>query len=94
MNDDGIAAFYRIRFRVEPYHKSLKQNASLEKSPTQIVTTQTNHFFAALCGHLKLEMLKVATRRNQFALKTKLYVLAVQAAFAASRLLEPVRFAA
>jgi hypothetical protein len=37
---------YRKRWNVEPYHKSLKQNASLEKSPTHTVVTQTNHFFA------------------------------------------------
>jgi hypothetical protein len=58
---------------VEPYHKSLKQNASLEKSPTQTVTTQTNHFFAALCGYIKLELLKSNTKLNHFALKSKLY---------------------
>ena len=79
---------------MEPYHKSLKQNASLEKSPTQTVTTQTNHFFAALCGYIKLEMLKVSTHLNHFALKTKLYVRAVQVAFDALRQLEPVRLAA
>ena len=30
---DGITTTYRKRWHVEPYHKSLKQNASLEKSP-------------------------------------------------------------
>jgi hypothetical protein len=94
LNYDGITTFYRTRWHVEPYHKSLKQNASLEKSPTQTVTTQTNHFFAALCGYLKLEMLKVSTHLNHFALKTKLYVRAVQVAFDALRQLEPVRLAA
>lgn len=48
LDGNGIAAIYQKRWNVEPYHKSLKQNASLEKSPTQTVTTQTNHFFAAL----------------------------------------------
>ena len=94
LNYDGITTLYRTRWHVEPYHKSLKQNASLEKSPTQTVTTQTNHFFAALCGYLKLEMLKVSTHLNHFALKTKLYVRAVQVAFDALRQLEPVRLAA
>jgi len=63
---------------LEPYHKLLKQNASLEKSPTQKVTTQSNHFFAALCGYIKLELLKVATKINHFALKSKLYFQATQ----------------
>lgn len=43
----GITTLYRTRWHVEPYHKSLKQNASLSKSPTHTVRTQTNHFFAA-----------------------------------------------
>jgi DDE superfamily endonuclease len=91
---DGVTTLYRTRWHVEPYHKSLKQNASLAKSPTQTVITQTNHFFASLCGYIKLEMLKVATKQNHFALKTKLYVRAVQVAFDALRQLEPVRLTA
>jgi hypothetical protein len=94
VNYDGITTHYRTRWHVEPYHKSLKQNPSLEKSPTQTVTTQTNHFFAALCGYLKLELLKVSSHLNHFALKTKHYVRAVQVAFDALRQLEPVRLAA
>jgi len=65
---------YQRRWRVEEYHKSLKQNASLEKSPTQTVTTQTNHFYAALCAYIKLERLKMKTHENHFAMKTKLYM--------------------
>lgn len=91
---DGMTTLYRTRWHVEPYHKSLKQNASLAKSPTQTVVTQTNHFFASLCGYIKLEMLKLSTKQNHFALKTKLYVRAVQVAFDTLRQLEPVRVAA
>jgi len=69
LSGDGIATIYQKRWNVEPFHKSLKQNASLEKSPTQTVTTQTNHFFAALCGYIKLELLKDTTQLNHFALK-------------------------
>ena len=91
---DDITTIYRTRWNVEPYHKSLKQNASLEKSPTQTVTTQTNHFFAAVCAFIKLEMLKGTTRLNHFALKTKLYVNALQEAFSTLRALNPVQLAA
>jgi hypothetical protein len=91
---DGIATLYRTRWQVEPYHKSLKQNASLAKSPTHTVRTQTNHFFAALCGYIKLELLKVKTKHNHFALKLKLYLRANQVAFDALRQLAPVRLAA
>jgi hypothetical protein len=91
---DQMTTLYQKRWNVEPYHKSLKQNASLEKSPTQTVTSQTNHLFASLCGYIKLEMLKRSTKLNHFALKSKLYIRAVQVAFDAFQQLQPVRLAA
>jgi hypothetical protein len=91
---DAMTTLYRKRWNVEPYHKSLKQNASLERSPTHTVTTQTNHFFAALCGYIKLELLKGETKLTHFALKAKLYARALQMAFEALRELQPVRLAA
>ena len=94
LDGNGIAALYQKRWNVEPYHKSLKQNASLEKSPTQTVTTQTNHFFAALCGYIKLELLKCDTKLNHFALKSKLYLHAIHSAYATLRQLNPARLAA
>ena len=94
LDGNGITMLYQKRWNVEPYHKSLKQNASLEKSPTQTVTTQTNHFFAALCGYVKLELLKCDTHLNHFALKSKLYLHALHSAFATLRQLNPARLAA
>jgi hypothetical protein len=94
LSGDDITAIYQKRWNVEPYHKSLKQNASLEKSPTQTVTTQSNHFFAALCGFVKLELLKASTKLNHFALKAKLYVQAIQSAYAALLKLNPVALVA
>jgi hypothetical protein len=91
LNYDAITTLYRKRWNVEPYHKSLKQNAALEKSPTR---TQSNHFFAALCAYLKLEMLKVSTQSNHFALKSKLYVRALRTAFDALQELQPIGLAA
>jgi len=94
LDGNGITMLYQKRWNVEPYHKSLKQNASLEKSPTQTVTTQTNHFFAALCGYIKLELLKGDTKLNHFALKSKLYLHAIHSAYAKLRELNPVQLAA
>lgn len=94
LTSDEILSLYQKRWNIEPYHKSLKQNASLEKSPTQTVITQTNHFFAALCGYIKLELLKSSTKTNHFALKSKLYFSAIQSAYHRLTLLQPVRFAA
>ncbi len=76
-----ITAIYRKRWNVECYHKSLKQNASLERSPTQTLTSQTNHFFASVYAYLRLETLKRSTKLNHFALKSKIYLTAIRSAF-------------
>jgi hypothetical protein len=94
LDGNGMTTIYQKRWNVESYHKSLKQNASLEKSPTQTVATQTNHFFAALCGFLKLELLKCDTKLNHFALRSKLYLRAIHSAYAALRELNPTQLAA
>jgi hypothetical protein len=91
---DEITTIYGKRWNVEPYHKSLKQNAALSKSPTKTLTTQSNHLFAALCAYIKLEMLKVTTHTNHFALKSKLYLRALRTAFDALHELQPIRLAA
>jgi hypothetical protein len=64
---DPLATIYQKRWKVEAYHRSLKQNASLDKSPTRTRTTQTNHFVAALWSFAKLELLKVRTNKNHYA---------------------------
>ncbi len=43
---DQIYEIYKKRWRVEEYHKSIKQNSSLEKSPTR--TDENNRIVAAL----------------------------------------------
>jgi DDE superfamily endonuclease len=87
---DDVTTTYHKRWQVECYHKSLKQNVSLAKSPTQTVTTQTNHFFAALWGFIKLERLTVKTKLNHFALKSKLSLNALHSAFSTLRQLTPL----
>jgi hypothetical protein len=94
LSGDDMATLYQKRWNAGPHHKSLKQNASLEKSPTQTVTTQTNHLFASLCGFVKLELLKDTTKLNHFALKSKLYLHALQSAYATLREFHPVSLAA
>jgi putative transposase ISC1217 len=47
---DHIITLYKRRWSVEVYHKSLKQNGSLEKSPTRTTTTQRNHLYGSLCA--------------------------------------------
>jgi len=76
-----FATLYKKRWGVEEYHKSIKQNASLAKSPARTVQTQSNHIFASIMAYIKLEKLKYAHSLNHFALKTKIYQAALKAAF-------------
>lgn len=87
---DQLLAIYQKRWRVEEYHRSLKQNAALAKSPTRTETTQTNHVVAALLAFVKLEMLKVRTKKNHYELKAQLYFSALQHAFQELHRLQPV----
>ncbi len=76
-----ICTIYKKRWSVEVFHKSLKQNASLEKSPTKNEVTQSNHIFASMIAYCKLEILKFKQNLNHFQLKSRLYIRAVEAAF-------------
>jgi len=72
---------YQKRWRIEEYHKSIKQNASLEKSPTKVVRSQKNHIFASVIAYCKLEFLKTKTSLSHFGMKYMLLMKANRAAF-------------
>lgn len=88
---DRIYQVYQKRWRVEEFHKSIKQNASLAKSPTKTIRTQCNHLFAAMIAFCKLELLKIKTSMNHFAIKHKLVLKANQIMF---KELQALKFAA
>jgi hypothetical protein len=78
---DRIYEVYQKRWRIEEYHKSIKQNASLEKSPTKVVRSQKNHIFASIVAYCKLEFLKTKTFLSHFGIKYMLLMKANRAAF-------------
>ncbi len=80
-DSDTIYQVYQKRWRIEEYHKSIKQNTSLEKSPTKVAASQKNHIFASIIAYCKLELLKTKTHLNHFVLKYKLLIKANQRAF-------------
>lgn len=86
----GLTAIYQKRWKVEEFHKSIKSNTGLARSPTQTVRAQSNHFFASIYAYFKLELLKVRRKRNHFALKAELYTRAIQTAFTELRRLQAV----
>jgi DDE superfamily endonuclease len=72
---------YHKRWSIEEQHKSLKQNCALAKSPAHKVRTQSNHIFASFVAYFKFEHFKFAQTLNHFALKSKLYIYSIRAAF-------------
>lgn len=67
---------YQKLWRIEEYHKSIKENVSLANLPTKKMRSQANHIFASIVAFCKLEIMKVATTTNHFAIKYKLLVAA------------------
>ena len=76
-----ITTVYQKRWQVEGFHQSLKFNAALAKSPARTPTTQANHLFASIVAVFKMEKLKISTKLNHLALKSKLYLSAIRSAF-------------
>ena len=72
LNGEQVATIYKKRWKVEEFHKSLKSNASLAKSPTRRVMTQNNHVFMSIYAVFKLESLKIKHKANHFALPSSL----------------------
>jgi hypothetical protein len=94
LSAEQMTKLYQKRWSVEVYHEALKQNASLEKSPTRTEISQRNHLFASLCAYIKLESVKIKTGVNQFALKSKIYAAALKTAYQELVNLAPVSLGA
>jgi len=78
----AITTTYKKRWQVEVFHKSLKSNANLAKSPTRTLRTQSNHVFMAIYAAFKLECLSITNKLNPFALCRKLLINASRTAYA------------
>ncbi len=78
---DEIRTIYKKRWKVEEFHKSIKSDTGLARSPARVVTTRSNHFFSSIYAFVKLERLKIAHKANHFVLKSRLYINALKAAF-------------
>jgi hypothetical protein len=90
----AITTTYKRRWEVEVFHKSLKSNASLAKSPTQTTKTQSNHVFMSICAAFKLECLSLKNKLSPFAMCRKLLINPSQAAYAELRRLRAAAAAA
>lgn len=78
---DTLLEIYQRRWKIEEYHKSLKQNLKIEHSPTKVETSQRNHIFLCILGFIKLEKLRLNYKMNHFAIKEKIYLEALKVAY-------------
>jgi hypothetical protein len=76
-----LETIYQKRWKVEVFHKSIKSNTSMAKSPARTVRTQSNPIFMSLYATARLEILSAQQGLNKFALKSKLYINAIRQAF-------------
>jgi hypothetical protein len=81
LNAEQIFEHYQKRWKVEESHKSVKQNLGIGQSPTKMERSQKNHLFASMFSLVKLERLKIAHQMNHFALKHKICLAALKAAW-------------
>ena len=83
-----VCAIYQKRWKVETFHKTLKSNAALAKSPTKTERTQSNHCFMSIYAAFRLEGLRLKHGMNHFALRARLYLKAIRHAFDELQLLK------
>lgn len=75
---EQVTALYKKRWSVEQYLKEVNQITSFGKSPTKTVKTQSNHFYLSIMAYSKVEILKIRTKTNAFAMKDKIYYNALK----------------
>ena len=75
---EQMTTIYQKRWKVEEYHKSIKSNICFAKSPTKTVKTQKSHFIASIAAFNRLELLKIRKKKNHFALKSYLQIVAMK----------------
>lgn len=81
LSASDIADIYKKRWSSEDVHRSLKQNVALEKMPAKKECSQANHIFASMLAQVKLECMKIATKKNHYALKRTILIKALQNAW-------------
>ena len=80
-NAETLKAIYKKRWKVEVFHKTLKSNASMAKSPSHTVLTQSNHLFMSIYSVFRLEILTSKLKLNHFELRAKLYLPTLRSSF-------------
>ena len=74
----SIKDYYQRRWKVEEFYKSVKSNTGYSKSPAHTTRTQSNHLYLSMIAFIKLEAIKVNTKKNHFAIKSILVINAMK----------------
>lgn len=74
LSGDDLYLIYHKRWGIEVFHKSIKNNTSLSKSPASKQRGQKNHIFCSLYAYLKLERIKIKEKKNHFSLKRDIQI--------------------
>ena len=51
---EALIEIYQKRWKIEEFHKSLKQNLNIEHSTKKIPTNQINHMFVTILAFIEL----------------------------------------
>lgn len=81
LDAETCSTIYKDRWSSEDIHRSLKQNAALEKMPAKMERSQANHIFASMIAQTKLECMKIATKKNHYTLKRNILIQALRFAW-------------
>ena len=73
--------FFLLCSKSEKHHKLIKQNTSIEKSPTKVMSSQSNYVFVSIVAYGNFEFFRTKTLSNHFAVKYKMVIQVNQAAF-------------
>lgn len=93
LTEDAIVDLYQKRWKVEEYHKALKQQCALGHSPARTVRTQSSHVFCSLWAFVKLELLHMSTGASYEGIKLQIYFNALKTSFNQVLLLDPFQWA-
>jgi hypothetical protein len=90
---EDIITIYKKRWSIECYHKALKQQCAVGKSPARVQRTQSSHIHCSMCAFVKLELLRVITSVSYEGLKLNLYIHALKTSFKYLQSLQPFNWA-
>ena len=73
LSPEAILGLYQRRWTIEEYHKALKQQCMIGRSPARTVKAQSTHIFCALWAYVKLELLHMTSGASYEAIKRRIY---------------------